>query len=190
MRRRIREAEKTGAIELNLSGRKDGKDTGVETLNWLPPELEGLTSLQSLDLSNFSGDLSSLEHLTKLQSLDLNRCLGIRRFAPLESLLPRLKELVLSGCQFDDLPHEVCGERYENVLVKVRAHYGLQPPQVFVSYALGRYLTHRLRSSQIRQRILLPPAPLIFSILRGPAESCACTAAKRNLIFLLDVGTR
>jgi Leucine-rich repeat (LRR) protein len=114
--RRIREAEKTGAIELNLSGRKDGKDTGLETLNRLPPELEGLTSLQSLDL---------------------NRCLGIRRFAPLESLLPRLKELVLSGCQFDDLPHEVCGERYENVLVKVRAHYGLQPPQVFVSYAWG-----------------------------------------------------
>jgi len=41
--RRIREAEETGAVELSLSG--------LETLNRLPPDLERLTSLQSLYLS-------------------------------------------------------------------------------------------------------------------------------------------
>jgi hypothetical protein len=57
--------------------------------------LAGLTSLQSLYLfgcSQLSGGLSPLARLTALQSLDLNRCLGIRRFAPLESLLPRLEK--------------------------------------------------------------------------------------------------
>jgi hypothetical protein len=39
--RRIRETEETGALELDLS---------QLALNRLPPELESLTSLQSLDL--------------------------------------------------------------------------------------------------------------------------------------------
>jgi len=52
------------------------------------------------------------------------RCLGIRWFAPLESLLPTLKELYLADCRLEDLPPEVCGEAYnENVLAEVRAHY-------------------------------------------------------------------
>src|SRR5271165_4884455 len=189
--RRIREAEDTGAVRLDLSR--------LETLNRLPPELAGLTSLESLKLSDcwqlrdFSplarltslqsldlsecwqlsdlspladftslqtlglagcrqlgdlspldnltslrslnllrckqlSDLSSLTGLTSLQSLNLNVCLGIRRFAPLESLLPTLKKLYLYGCKLDDLPPEVCGENWdENVLDKVRAHYGIQP---------------------------------------------------------------
>jgi hypothetical protein len=80
--RRIREAERTGALELDLSGRKEGKTgereyTGLETLNRLPPELERLSSLQSLNLSwcrELCGDLSPFTRLTSLQSLDLSWC--------------------------------------------------------------------------------------------------------------------
>jgi Leucine-rich repeat (LRR) protein len=104
--RRIREAEETGAVELDLSGNKweagAWNFTELETLNRLPPELAGLTSLQSLNLS---------------------KC-RFCRFAPLESLLLSLKELYLTGCELDDLPPEVCGEEYnQNVVDKVRAHY-------------------------------------------------------------------
>jgi internalin A len=140
--RRIRKAEETGAVELDLS---------VRALNRIPLELARLTSLQSLNLSRckqlsgdlyplagltslqwldlseceqLSGDLSPLTSLTSLQTLDLSYCLGVRQFAPLESLLPTLKDLCLFGCKFDDLPLEVCGEKsHENVLDKVRAHY-------------------------------------------------------------------
>jgi hypothetical protein len=51
--RRIREAERTGALELDLSGWDQTalEYTGLGTLNRLPRELERLTSLQSLDLS-------------------------------------------------------------------------------------------------------------------------------------------
>jgi len=38
-------------------------------------------------------------------------------------LLPTLNHLSLYACHFDDLPAEVCGELYENVLDKIRAHY-------------------------------------------------------------------
>jgi internalin A len=88
--------------------------------------LASLTSLQTLDLSwrtQLSGDLSPLAGLTSLQSLNLYAC-RFREFAPLESLLPTLKELCLSGCVLDDLPPEICGEYFqENVLDEVRAHY-------------------------------------------------------------------
>jgi hypothetical protein len=47
---RIRVAEENGAVELDISGWKNGKYTGVETLNRLPKELARLTSLQALDL--------------------------------------------------------------------------------------------------------------------------------------------
>jgi hypothetical protein len=46
--RRIRKAEKTGAVELDLSG---WSLVGLEKLSLLPPELERLTLLQSLSLS-------------------------------------------------------------------------------------------------------------------------------------------
>jgi internalin A len=170
--RRIREAEETGALTLDLRGWKEGKDTGLETLNRVPPELASLASLRSLDLSrcgHLSGDLSPLAGLTSIRWLDLSWCkqlscdlspltcltslqslylreceqlsdlsplagltslraldlayTGIRRFTTLESLLPTLKELYLYGCKFDDLPYEVCGGQYENVLYKIRAHY-------------------------------------------------------------------
>jgi hypothetical protein len=46
--RRIREAEETGALELDLSGKKweadARKSTGLEALTRLPQELERLTS--------------------------------------------------------------------------------------------------------------------------------------------------
>ena len=69
--RRIREAEKTRALELDLIG---------FALTRLPPELERLTSLQSLNLfgSDQLTDLSSLAGLTSLQSLDLSACLQLR----------------------------------------------------------------------------------------------------------------
>jgi len=89
--------------------------------------LAALSSLRWLNLfgcKQLSGDLRPLARLTSLRELDLNDCLGIRRFAPLESLLPTLKELRLFGCKLEDLPLEVCGEfNYQNVLDKVRAHY-------------------------------------------------------------------
>jgi Leucine-rich repeat (LRR) protein len=87
--------------------------------------LAGLISLQSLSLGGcqrLSGDLSPLAGLTSLQWLNLKWCLGFRRFAPVESLLPTLKELHLYGCKFEDLPSEVCGDRHD-VLDKVLAHY-------------------------------------------------------------------
>src|SRR5271170_1604179 len=68
--RRIREAEETGALELYLT-----------ELTRLPPELERLTSLQSLDLagcSQLSGDLSPLASLTSLQELSLRWCCRLR----------------------------------------------------------------------------------------------------------------
>jgi Leucine-rich repeat (LRR) protein len=101
--------------------------------------LAGLTSLQTLDLAKCKqfSDLSPLASITSLQKLHLSEC-GIRRFAPLASLLPTLKELSLFHCKLDDLPPKICGEEYnQNVLDKVRAHYGLKPPKVFVSYAWG-----------------------------------------------------
>jgi hypothetical protein len=67
--RRIREAVETGAAELDLSW--------FSTLNRLPPELERLNSLRSLNLCGcrqLSGDLSPLADLTKLQSLNLAWC--------------------------------------------------------------------------------------------------------------------
>jgi len=62
--RRIRQAEETGAVELDLMGRKEGKTgaleyTGLEKLTRLPRELVRLTSLQSLNLrdcNQLSGD--------------------------------------------------------------------------------------------------------------------------------------
>jgi internalin A len=53
--------------------------------------LASLTSLQSLNLyacKQLSGDLSPLSGLTSLQSLNLGGCVGVRRFTPLEPLLP------------------------------------------------------------------------------------------------------
>ena len=87
--------------------------------------LTALTSLQSLSLygcKQLSGDLSPLAALTSLQSLSW--CVGIRRFSPLESLVPTLHYLYLHGCKFEDLPSEVCGSSMrQNVLDEVRAHY-------------------------------------------------------------------
>jgi internalin A len=80
--RRIRKAEETGAVELDLSGVKEGETgaeepTGLETLTRLPPELAGLTSLQTLNLTGceqLSGNLSPLASLTSLQLLNLVAC--------------------------------------------------------------------------------------------------------------------
>ena len=41
--RRIRKAEETGALDLDLSGWQEGSFTGFERLNRLPPELARLT---------------------------------------------------------------------------------------------------------------------------------------------------
>jgi internalin A len=67
--------------------------------------------------------LSPLAGLASLQTLYLES-VGIRRFSPLESLLPTLHELYLCDSKFEDLPSEFCGpDRQENVLAEVRAHY-------------------------------------------------------------------
>ena len=140
--------------ELNLRWLQTLDLSGCEQLSelWLSADLR---SLQTLDLSGcrqLSGDLAPLTSLTSLQSLNLNGCRGFRLFAPLQSLLPTLKELSLFGCKFDDLPSEVRGEEdRQNVLAKVRSHYGqAEPPKVFVSYAWGD--TSSIASEEDRQR--------------------------------------
>jgi internalin A len=63
-------------------------------------------------------------NLTALKTLDLSGCSRLGRFASLKPILPKLQNITLFGCQFDDLPPEVCGEHFaENVLHKIRAHY-------------------------------------------------------------------
>jgi hypothetical protein len=58
--------------------------------------LAGLTSLQALHLSGYwLYDLAPLASLTSLRSLDLRGPPKIRKFAPLEPLLPKLEYLYL-----------------------------------------------------------------------------------------------
>jgi hypothetical protein len=89
--RRIREAEETGALELDLSGLE---------LNRIPRELERFTSLQSLNLCRcyqLIGDLSPLASLTSLQSLDLGGCYQLSgNLSPL-ARLTSLQSLNLGG---------------------------------------------------------------------------------------------
>jgi hypothetical protein len=90
--RRIRKAEETGAFDL----------IGLGTLNRLPPEVEHLTSLQSLSLygcRQLSGDLSPLARLTSLQSLDLTWCEQLSGDLSPLSNLTSLQSLNLSGCK-------------------------------------------------------------------------------------------
>src|ERR1700686_666720 len=91
--RRIREAEETGALELDLSG--------LSALNRLPRELTNLPSLQSLNLffcEELSGDLSPLAGLTSLQTLNLMGCTQLSDLSPLASLTS-LQRLDLSDCK-------------------------------------------------------------------------------------------
>ena len=123
--RRIREAEKTGALELDLSGwNKTAQEySGLETLNRLPPELERLASLDIAQPRRVPAaqrrPVSACQpHLAPIAQPVLQDSTGANRRTP------QLKELYLYGCELDDLPPEVCGESdYENVLGKVRAHY-------------------------------------------------------------------
>jgi internalin A len=113
---RIRLAQETRATALDLR---------IPSLAALPPDLAGLTQLQSLNLSGCTQitELGGLAGLTQLQSLNLSGCQGFH-FGPLEGLLPTLNTLRLCGCQAVDLPAEICGTReFEDVLPLVRAHY-------------------------------------------------------------------
>jgi hypothetical protein len=65
--RRIKEAEKTGAVKLDLR---------LPHLTGIPPELKRLASLQSLNLSwcRQLSDLAPLASLASLQELNLEEC--------------------------------------------------------------------------------------------------------------------
>jgi internalin A len=153
-------ASLTSLRELSLAG--------CEQLSGNLTPLAGLTSLRELYLSKYMqlSDLTPLAKLTCLQSLDLSHCLGFRRFAPLESLLRTLKYLSLFGCKLDDLPPEICGKKNgQNVLNKVRAHYGqrpdafpkttkAEPPQVLVSYAWGDTSPNASEEDHQRQEVV------------------------------------
>jgi Leucine-rich repeat (LRR) protein len=182
--RRIREAEATGAVELDLSGRKweagAWKFTELETLNRLPPELANLTSLQSLDLSgcgHLSGDLSPLAGLSSLHSLNLSWCrqlrddmsplarltslqslnlsyCGFRRFASVKSLLRTLKELYLAGCKFDDLPSEICGENQDKNVLHKVRAHYHTLRQIFVSYAGGNISPNATEEDRQREEVV------------------------------------
>jgi internalin A len=95
--RRIREAEDTGAMSLDLSA--------LLYLEQLPRELERLTLLQKLDLSwcKQLSDLSVLTGLTLLQDLNLSWCEQLIDVCELIEL-GGLQTLNLSGCgQLADL---------------------------------------------------------------------------------------
>jgi len=89
--RRIREAEETGAVELNLNGL---------ALNRLPRELARLTSLQSLELAWYEqlNDFSPLAGLTSLQTLVGFGIEQLKDLSPLAGLTS-LQTLNLSGCE-------------------------------------------------------------------------------------------
>ncbi|MFO0951649.1 MAG: COR domain-containing protein [Isosphaeraceae bacterium] len=109
--------EKLTALRtLDLSGCKSLTDLSA---------LEKLTALNSLNLSYCKSltDLSALEKLTALNSLDLSCCESLRSFMPVRSLLTHLNELYLIDAPFDDLDPALCGQPFENVLPKVRAHF-------------------------------------------------------------------
>jgi internalin A len=89
-------------------------------------DLSGLTNLTLLNLSfcKSLSDVRDLSGLTNLTFLNLGRCESLKHFEPVRPLLDYLEELKLYGCQFLDLPQEVCGESiFENVIETVRAYY-------------------------------------------------------------------
>lgn len=90
--RRIREAERTRTLSLDLSQ--------LEFLNQVPRELERLTWLRRLDLSHRWQliDLSPLAGLTSLETLDLSWCGQLTDLSLLAGLTS-LQRLDLSCCR-------------------------------------------------------------------------------------------
>ena len=93
--RRIREAEETGAVELDLS---------ISELNRIPLELKRLISLQLLNFFycfRLSGDLSPLASLTSLQTLSFIGCKEAQRSFPAGQphLTPIVQPLQLPATQ-------------------------------------------------------------------------------------------
>jgi hypothetical protein len=137
----------TALQELNLYKCKQLSDISA---------LARVTSLRSLYLYGCErlSDLAPLAALTSLQVLSLSECLGVRRFASLESLLPTLKTLYLFGCKLDDLPPEFCSQTpTDNVRDKVHAHY-YAVPHVFVSYAWGDISSNASEADRQRQEVV------------------------------------
>jgi internalin A len=88
--------------------------------------LAALTNLTSLYLiRNQIGDegARALATLTRLTVLNISHNSNIVTFAPLVPLLEKLEVLGLYGCNFTDIPRELCGERSSNVIASVRAHF-------------------------------------------------------------------
>ncbi len=101
--KKIEEARRSGAKELDLSGRYDGKDK--DKLTELPESLGQLTQLQTLNLSGnrLTALPESLGQLTQLQSLHLSN----NQLAALPEWLGQLTQLQtlsLSGNQLTALP--------------------------------------------------------------------------------------
>jgi len=94
---RIRQAEETGAVELDLSG--------LSELTRLPQDLERLITLRKLhaDDCKHLGIISSFAKLTALEELWLNDCTQLDDLSPLAALT-ELQELRLHNCiQLNDL---------------------------------------------------------------------------------------
>ncbi|MCP5518825.1 MAG: hypothetical protein H7A45_16400 [Verrucomicrobiales bacterium] len=112
---------------------------GLRTLPVLPGKLECLDCRDCPDLEELPalpaklemldlGACGGVNHLPEpvppgLRRLYLDGCTGLRRFRPVEAGLPVLERLELHGCKFTDLPDFLCGERGENVIAKVQAHF-------------------------------------------------------------------
>lgn len=108
-------AELAGVMTLDLSR--------TAVVNLAP--LAGWPVLKALDLSHTPvADLSPLAGMGFLERLSLVGCRRLRSFAPLRPLVPILDALFLHGCEFVDLPPEVCGRTPdENVVGPVGDYY-------------------------------------------------------------------
>jgi len=103
---KIEEARRSGATELDLSVKRNAKDS--EKLTELPESLGQLTQLQSLDLSKNQLTVLPewLDQLTQLQFLDISE--NQLRIAP-ESIgsLTQLTSLFMGGNKLTDLPERL-----------------------------------------------------------------------------------
>ncbi len=108
---------------INLTWLDLGNCSGLQNVD----VLKGLTNLTSLNLSNCSSlqNVDVLKGLTDLTHLDLSGCGPLGAFGPIEERLTKLEKLYLYNSTFNDLPDEVCGEKYENLVIGkgVRAYF-------------------------------------------------------------------
>jgi hypothetical protein len=133
----------------DASLRKGHKESAVQSFDRNFWQKESKIRMVAAQRRSFSAGRADFP--PNAQSVPLSR---LRRFAPLKSLLPRLKKLYLYACKFDDLPPEICDEdKNKNLLHKVRAHYHVVR-QIFISYAWGNISTNSTEDDRQSQEVV------------------------------------